>query len=145
MINDGESKGKISLQKRSTTNKTFPFLCQATWSGKVEHGEELEETIIRECKEELGDDFCNALDISKLNFIEENDIAVGEENWECYNYLGEINGDLIKLVKMHDGAFKDLILAGKDTEFYPLKDGKNPENNIVLFDDQYKILKDILK
>jgi len=145
VVQDGANRGKVVLQKRSLKNKTSVFICQAAWAGKVEAGESLEDAIKRECKEELGEDFADNFDFSKLEFIKKDNLTIGEKTWESYNYFGKISDEAIKMVKVHNEALEDLIFVDKKDLIYPLESGKDPKDNIVLFNDQYKIFKNILE
>jgi len=140
VVEDGVNRGKIALQKRSSREKNFPFICQSTWAGKVEPGEEEINTVKRECEEEMGCDFFDEFNNFNISFLCKS-FAIG---WECYNYSGRIKESLICKVKMHEDAFPELLFVGGKDEFYPASSGKNPEDNIVLFNDQYEILKNIL-
>ena len=80
VLEDGTNRRKVILQKRSIKNKTFPFMCQATWSGKVSPGEDVKNAVVRECREELGSSFCENIDFSKLEFIRKDDININKKN-----------------------------------------------------------------
>jgi isopentenyldiphosphate isomerase len=145
VLKDGPNKGKIVLQKRAESEKHFPFVCQATWSGGVEDGEDVMDAIKRECREELGENFYNNFDFIKLNFLgKQNFFRESKGNvWECNHYLGKISSKNLNLIKLHSDASK-LVFIDKNDDIYPLNSAKNPKENIVLFDDQYKILENIL-
>jgi len=144
ILNDGGKKGKAALQRRSVGSQAFHFVCQATWAGKVEENEEIKTAVERECREELGNKFCENFDFSELKLFSKNNFIIKGKEWVCYNYSARYRSNLLKTVKLHREAFSDFIFVGKNDKFYSVKSGKNPENNIVLFDDQYKILKQIL-
>lgn len=143
-VKDGENHSKFILQKRSTENKTFPYICQATWAGKVEDGEKVDMAIKRECEEEVGKQFCDSFIFNNLRLIENNEFMIGEQKYICHNYLGDIFDEQIKLINLHKEALPELIFLDKSDEIYPVSSGKDPINSIVLFDDQYKVLKKIL-
>ena len=142
ILQDGENKGKVVLQKRSSKD-SFPFVCQATWAGKVEQGEDESEALVRECREELGENFCERLEFPEFQFICKGAFRMKGIDWESYNYFGKISEEVLKFVKMHDGAFNNFVYLSQGDEFYPVESGKNPEENVVLFDDQYVVLKKI--
>lgn len=144
-IEDGINKGKIILQKRSSKNKTFKFVCQATWSGKVEPDEDLEEAVARECKEELGESFCKKFDFSNLELLNSSNFINGNEDWVAYNYFCKIKEKISRFIKMHKEALPELVFVDKGCEFYSINSAKNPKDSVVLFDDQYRVLKKILK
>ena len=145
VLQDGENKGKVALQKRSGGEKEFPYLCQSTWSGKVEPNEDIMEAVARECKEEMGEEFAMKIDFQKLEFLTESTAVTNGVEWHCSNYFGEVSDAVIKTAKIHDDAFPDLIFVDKNTEIFSLKTNVDPKHKIVLFDDQYNILKNILK
>ena len=145
ILNDGANKGKAVLQKRSQIEKRFPYVCQTTWAGKVELGEDVFDALIRECNEELGGEFGKSFDFSKLKLYSKHDFARAEDGaiWESYDYFANVNENELLNVKLHEGAFPDFIYADK-LNLNQLKSGKNPLENNVLFDDQYIVLKEIL-
>ena len=132
ILKDGENKGKVALQKRSFTEKHFPYIHQATWSGKIEAGESEDDAMKRECREEMGQDFFNNFDFSKLKILPGG------------NYVGQVDVKALKLVKLHKDAFPEFNFIGKKDKFYSSKSASDPKNNVVLFDDQHKTLKKIL-
>ncbi len=146
VLKDGKNKGKIALQRRSPRDISFHYIYQATWSGKGEVGESVMDAVKRECKEELGQNFYENFNFLKLKlvlkekFIWENT----DEIWDRYNYTYEINETRLNTAKLHDGAFDKFTFVEKETLFYPINSKKNPKNNIVLFNDQYKILNKLL-
>ncbi len=145
VIIDGENKGKIPLQKRSVGEQAFHYVCQATWAGKVEPEESTEAAIKRECREELGKDFFEKFNFSKLKLLSEINFIAKERRWVGYNYLGKIRSSFLEDVKLHNEAFPNFVFIGNMDKIYSVKSGKDPKNNIVLFDDQYKILKKLLR
>jgi len=145
MLDDGDNKGKFVLQQRSLKNATFPYVCQATWAGKMEIGEDPNSTIKRECEEELGSDFSKNFDFSKLKLFQNNNFAMNGKEWLCHNYVGTVSSESMKTVKIHDEAMPEVIFIGRHDIFFSLESNKDPKDSVVLFNDQYKILKDILK
>ena len=145
IIQDGKNKGKIPLQKRAFYEQSFPYICQASWSGKFEVSEKAEEAAKRECAEELGKDFSDNVDFSKLKMLPKSSFAMKGGKWETINYLNEISEKLLKKTKLHKDAFPDFIFIGKGDNFYPVSSGKDPQKNVVLFEDQYEILRNIIK
>jgi len=140
-IEDGKNKGKIVLQKRSSKNKTFFYVCQGTWAGKVEAGENLKAAIKRECKEELGKEFFYKFNFSELKLFAKGNFFVNKKKCACYNYLGTVSRKILETAIIHKEALPKFIIAGKKDKFYPIKSGKDPKNNIVFFDDQYQVVK----
>ena len=146
ILQDGQNQGKAILQKRAGTEKKFPYICQATWAGKVELGETVENAMKRECIEELGQEFADSLDFSKFKLYSKHDFARAEDGaiWESYDYSVGVNENNILSVKMHTMAFPEFIFA-KAIDLHPIKENLNPEHNVVLFDDQYEISKQLIK
>ena len=143
VLNDGENKGKIASQRRFT-NDSSPYICSATWDGGIEIGESEMDAVLRECKEELGEIFCNKFNFSEIKLLEKAEFVEDGEEWEVNNYVGKVSEELLKVVKMHKEAFNDFVFIGKDDAIYSKNTGKDPQKNRVLFDDQYLILKKIL-
>ena len=145
IIKDGKNQGKPILQKRSGKEKKFPYVCQATWAGKVELGEKIEDAIERECREELGERFAEEFDFKKLIFSSKHDFVRAEDGevWESYDYYLYVAEKDVSEAKIHEMAFPEFVVEGAD-KLEPLKSDKDLKENIVLFDDQYKILKSIL-
>ena len=142
LVADGVNKGKIASQRRFT-NDSSPYICQSTWAGGIELGESAMDAVLRECKEELGEVFCAKFDLSKIKLLDKVDFIEGDEKWEVSNYIGLVDEESLKTVKMHREAFNDFVFLGKDDVVYLKSSGKDPQKNRVLFDDQYKILKEI--
>jgi len=140
---DGANAGKFALQKRPQSEKHFPFVCQATWAGKVESGETAEEAIKRECEEEMGARFKNNFDFSALKFVSKDKFAMKGSDWESYNYTGRISAEELQTAELHSDAEQDFIFVGKNDMFYAIESAKNPKIEIVLFNDQYKVFKKI--
>ena len=143
ILNDGANKGKIASQRRFTNNSS-PYICQPTWNGKIEEGENEMDAVLRECKEELGEGFYNNFVFSEIKLLEKNNFVKDSDEWEVNNYLGNISEELLKTVKMHGEAFNDFVFIGKDDKVYPKNSGKDPQKNRVMFDDQFETLNKIL-
>jgi isopentenyldiphosphate isomerase len=143
IMEDGQNMGKIVLQRRSPEEKNYPYIYQSSWAGKIEPGENNMAAIKRECAEELGNIFHDNFDFSKLIELKKSSSIKGDIEWVCFNYFGKVNENLLNKVKMHDDAYSEFIFVNDDNLVYSVKSGKDPKNNIVLFDDQYEILKNI--
>jgi hypothetical protein len=143
-LEDGINKGKFALQKRNTKNKRFFYICQATWAGKVEKGESIKEAVLREGIEELGKIFSQNFDFSKLKLLAKSRFLMDNSVWECSHYLGTANSNILKKAKIHKEAFTKFVFIDKNDQIYPDNSGKDPKNNIVLFDDQYKVIKKVV-
>jgi len=141
---DGPNRDKFALQKRSEKEIRFQFVCQPTWAGKVEEGESTETAVERECEEELGKNFKDNFGFSDLKFIGTQKYAFRGRYWQSYNYLGKITQQKLDLAQLHAEAEPTFIFADKQDKIFDIKSGKSPRFDIVLFDDQYKILKEIL-
>jgi len=141
---DGENKGKIALQRRNLENKSFQYVYQGTWEGKCEAGENDMAAVKRECAEELGQIFFEAFNFSELKLISEDEFILDSEKWACSHYLGSCSSNLLCRAKLHKEAFPEFIFVDKNSLIYPLDSKLDPKDNIVLFNDQYKVLKNIL-
>jgi 8-oxo-dGTP pyrophosphatase MutT (NUDIX family) len=141
-LEDGENKGKFVLQKRLEKHRLF--VCQPAWSGGIEVGEAPEEAIIRECQEELGIEFAKSFNFLKLKFIGTEGFVKNGEKYEGFHYYSKIRAADLEKVKIHPDAMPDFISIGRNDKFQPISSGLNPKNNVVLFDDEYKILKEII-
>ena len=142
-LSDGKNKGKIALQKRSLKD-SFPYVCQATWAGKVELGENTMAAIFRECKEELGEEFFKNFDFSKLKLFCKCNFVMKKGKWQANNYIGKISQALLEKVKIHDEALKEFIFVGNSDAVYSIKSEKNPKDTTVLFDNDYEVFNKIL-
>lgn len=144
ILNDGKNKGKIALQKRAV-NQSFAYTYQATWSGKGELNENESEALERECAEEMGNNFFEKFDFSGLKLFTKERIIYKGADWDRYNYVGVISEAILKLAKLHKGAFPEFTFVDANAIVYPLCAEKDVKNNIVLFDDQYKVLKKLFR
>jgi len=145
IVEDGENKGKIPLQKRSLDNKRFVYICQSTWAGKVEENEEVIDAVKRECEEEMGKEFAEKFDFSALKLFCKNKYKIDNKDWEAHSFSGTVNDELLKLAKLHHEAFSRFIFVTKGDKTYSMSSGKDPQKNIILFDDQQKVLEKIFK
>lgn len=140
-------ENKVLLQRRAETTvlrglvkpQSNPFVCQPTFNGKAEPGEEIRETIKREGREELGADFADNFSFESLEMF--------YKEGQYYNYRGQITKEQLKLVRLHSGATGGLILVGKQDfkNIDVLGENTDPREGIVLFPDQYNALKILLR
>jgi len=123
---DGILQGKIMLQRRSDSG-----LYQSPF-----------EAIQRKVKEELGEEFLKNYPFSSLIPIRtiKTKSENGQEMISCH-WMGPLKEENIRLIKLHVSASL-LFSLGKEQEIYPLSSGKDLKKNIVLFDDDFKILKE---
>lgn len=142
------SDKKILLQKRAEIDmgklQSNLNICQPTLNGKLEVKENLIDAVKRESEEELGKEFTNFFDFSKLNFFDSNEYYFNGKNFISYNYWGVVNSEQLKLVKLHSGAKPDFVKVGiEDIDNIRSKNDKdiNLEKQVVLFEDQYQILR----
>jgi hypothetical protein len=142
VLKDGKNKGKIALQKRS--EEKFQCVCQATFAGKVEPKESINDAIKRECKEELGGTFCEQFNFGSLKLHSKEVYEMEGQDWQANNFLGFVEEKLLLLAKIHNKAYSEFIFTGKDDKIFTQSSKKDPKENVVLFDDQYKALKQIL-
>jgi|GEM_PF-2593464 len=142
---DGKNKGAVALQKRSFLEQRFPFICQATWSGKIEAKESIRNALVRECKEELGNDFYKKIINLKYKLFPKTSCMAAEALWVSYNFFAPISEKIICCAKLHCDAHKKFVFVDENTEFFPFSSKKDPKKHIVLFDDQYEILVKIFK
>jgi hypothetical protein len=145
ILQDGKNKGKIALQKRSQRDRSFRYVCQGTWAGKAKVNENLASAISRECSEELGKKFCENFNQKRLRLFAKSRFIRGKDKWICFHYSGKVSGSLLKKAKIHRNALPEFIFAGKKDKIYSIKLKTNAKENIVVFDDQYKIIKKLLK
>lgn len=143
-LEDGANKGKFVLQRRSTENNSFHFVCQATWSGKIDGSESIEQAVRRECEEELGEQFYKKFNFSLLKNLAEKNFKIGNDNCVAYNYFGTIKESALKMVKFHKEVMPELLFVDKNDILCRLDSKKDPKCNIVLFNDQYEILQLLL-
>jgi hypothetical protein len=145
IVEEGKNNGKVALQRRAL-GESFPFVCQATWSGGVENNEEPMDAVKRECCEEMGEKFCSEFNFLDLEFLTKTKFFRKsiQSNWECWHYTGKVSEKTIGLAKLHKEASPDFIFVGKNDEFFSLDDEKDTKNKIVLFGDQRDILKNLL-
>jgi 8-oxo-dGTP pyrophosphatase MutT (NUDIX family) len=143
-LEDGEDREKIVVQKRSPEENHFPYLCQATWSGKIDDLETVQDAVKRECIEELGRDFAEGFNFSGLKFLGDSRATTNGISWICSNYFGTITESILKTVKMHKDAFSEFLFISQSDPIYPLKSKQDPKKNLVFFDDQYKVLKHLI-
>lgn len=153
---DGKDAGKVFLQRRTETElkdgknnlQSYPFVCQPTWSGKMERNEDVFTTLKREGEEELGTRFASIFDFSKLQlfYTNENDDCPDKVKWIGHNFTGFVSQKELSLVQLHSGALPKFIAIGK--EDIPLigivgEPGVVPSKQITLFKDQHKALKNL--
>ena len=123
--------------------QSFAGICQATWNGKIEEKESPFEAIQREANEELGEEFFKNYPFSSLIPIrttKTKSAKDGKEMLSCH-WVGPIRKEELKLIKLHFGCSELVFLEAEDN-VYPLTSGVDPKKNIVLFDDDFKILKE---
>lgn len=143
IVEGGEHAGKLVLQRRSEKSKNFPFVCQPMWAGKVEEGETPEDAVTRECSEELGEKFAKSFNFSGLVLAKRASYIRKGEEWEAYNYRGVVPHEQLGFAKLSEDSFPEFIFVGKDDEVFSLREGKNPKQSIVLFDDQFDVFTEI--
>lgn len=96
-----DKNSNVLLQKRSQNKKLWPNKWDVTVGGHVEAGEFGRQTIIRECKEELGIDVKeNEIKylISSTSVYEKNDY-LNKHYDECYLILKDVDITKLKLQK----------------------------------------------
>jgi len=140
VLTDGRNKGKIAFQKRSSRD-SFPFVCQGTWAGKVEAKEKITDTIKRECLEELGEKFYSEFNFSDLELIEETQSALSTKEWFGSHYQGFVSQTLLAKAQLHKKAFSEFTFIGDKDVIYPMNSKKDPQKHLVLFSDQYQVVK----
>jgi len=147
----GEFAGKVLLQQRASTEmvdgvekpQAYPFVCQPTWNEKVEGREKLTETIRRGAIEELGKSFGNYY-YSPLVSLGAENFSYGGVRFIGLNFIGLITEGQLKLVKLHAGAMPEFIAIGNgDIPNVKVTTDlqREPEKEVVLFPDQWKILR----
>jgi 8-oxo-dGTP diphosphatase len=98
----------LLIYKKKHKHYEFP-------GGKVEENETIEQTAIRETKEEIG------CDIEIIQYIGYNDFSIENKNWRSHKFLAKIN-QIPKI--MEKNKFKDILWL--DIEEY--KKGKKEFN-----------------
>jgi len=96
-----DKNSNILLQKRSSRKKLWPNKWDVTVGGHVEAGEFGRQTIIRECREELGIDVKESevrYLVSSTSIYTKNDI-INKHYDECYLILKDIEISDLKLQK----------------------------------------------
>ncbi len=135
--------GKVLLQKRNE-NESRPFICQPTWNGKFEPGEDAMQAVKREGKEELGSVFYNTFDFTKLVSLSSDEYSFDGKDFTSYNFWGTITDEQLESVVLHESAEPQFITVGVE-DFGQIKSNDDktadPQKDIVLFEDQYKALK----
>ncbi len=145
IVTRGGKRKTIVLQKRNNTEKhegfefsqPFPGLCQASWSGKIENNESPFDALLREANEELGEKF--SLQYPFMSMLE-----LDMNKKTGLHWVGGISSEQLELINLHSGA-SGLIYVNSGTQVYPMKSKKEISSNIVLFDDDYEVLKKIKK
>lgn len=128
--------------------QSFPGVYQPSANGKMKKMESIEEALERETREELGNIFaerffgdsnCKLIRLPKRKFF-----VKGKESI-AYNFLGEISAEQAKLIELHKGADK-LILIGREDIFRIKKkdDVSRKKGDIIFFPDQYPVIIDLL-
>jgi len=148
ILKDGQNTGKVALQRRAEKDgnkiQSFPFVFQATVSGKIEAGETPKQATIRETAEELGANFTlpqlKEFYIAKYKFK-------GLPS-STYNYYGRISEKNLQTVQLHSGVFPQLFFIGKN-ELPKIKTTSDKTANlkcdIVLFPDQLDALQKLFQ
>lgn len=113
------SDGKVLLGKRQ---HGLGVNLYALIGGKPEANESIEESVIREVKEEIGLDFNPSLYFEELDSV-----SVPGETWEVTYFTGTVSGDL----KLKEDEVIDIIYISED----------DLDNTPIAFDHK-RILKD---
>jgi 8-oxo-dGTP pyrophosphatase MutT (NUDIX family) len=135
--------GKVLLQKRNES-ESRPFVCQPTWNGKFESGEDTMTALKREAEEELGSVFYTTFDFTKLVLFGSDEYSFDGKNFTSYNFWGTITNEQLKSVVLHESAEPQFIAVGvEDLPKVKSNDDKtaDPKKDVVLFEDQYQALK----
>ena len=146
---DGLNKGKVALQKRTEKDgdklQSFPYILQPTWNGKLEQGENIQEAIKREAKEELGVNFKVPEGI-RLFYTSEYEFKGALS--KSYNFSSPVLEQEINVIKLHSGAESKFIFVSKD-DLSKIKicgeHGVDARKDWVLFKDQYEALKKLFE
>lgn len=142
-----ESK-RVLLQKRATFDggnpQSFRGICQPTWNGKLEGGEQVMDALKREAEEELGKKFAEAFDFSALKEFDSGEYSFNGKNFISYNFWGVVGPEELALVKLHSGAHPEFVLVSS-SDMHTVKNNSDksadPEKDVVFFEDQYEALK----
>jgi len=143
ILKDGLNKGKVVLQQRAEKDKgkiqSFPFILQATISGKIEPSETIQETIIRETQEELGSNFT----LPQLKEFYITEYEMNNKKVICHNFSGQILENDLQKIQLHSGALPNFKFIGKNdfSNLLAYNNNTNPKEQLVLFADQLEALK----
>jgi isopentenyl-diphosphate Delta-isomerase len=98
------SAGQLFVQKRAKNKKRFPSYFCSSEAGHVDPGENYDQALIRETKEELG------IDLKEYNFISKERTFVGKKYYAMMAHYTAISDDPITLQEeeVESGAFYDI-------------------------------------
>ncbi len=143
---------KVLLQKRANFDggrpQSFTGICQPTWNGKLEEGEDVMDAAKREAEEELGKKFADIFDFSTLRLFDESEYFSNGAQCRGYSYWGVIDAKRLSLIILHGASEQEFLKVGP-VDFSGLKiyskDTKNINKEIVLFEDQYRALEKLFQ
>ncbi|MFA6336898.1 MAG: hypothetical protein WCX23_02905 [Candidatus Paceibacterota bacterium] len=163
VVRDGPEAGSFPMQRRTDKEigkdgklkpQSFAKVLQPMAAGKGGEEETPYQILMREVKEELGEEFVRVL--SQKN--EEEFFPVFEKEYidkegdkvKNYNYLAIITGNDLKKIKIHSGAESILVFLKREdldkiktTKQIEEKDIK--DSDLVMFADQLSALKGVIE
>jgi hypothetical protein len=76
---------------------------------------------------------------------EETHSSLKGKDWTGLHYIGVISQESLAKAEIHKEAFDEFVFVDKTDTIYPLDSQKDPKNSIVLFNDQYEVIKKLWK
>lgn len=140
---------RVLLVRRSFTQSN-PGVYQPSANGKLENNEDWFEALNREIKEELGQELAKTIDVLSFVLVDQESYTYEDKPVIGRSYLGFITQEQIKLVKLSEESDKVIFVSIKDlnrikTTKEVKETGFNPDEEIVMFTDQFEALKKIFQ
>lgn len=135
---------QVLLQRKKESR--WPSLYQPIVKGQVRSNEMTTDAVIRNTREELGQGFTNRYPFHQLSKIGETRYLIEGKEAVRHHFLGLMTNQQLSLINSPlGGLFLTFIDREKLPEIKRFSDSTNPTKFIVLFDEDYKILHEILQ